>query len=64
MTVRHVWVHVAFLPRECPGLVLDWQQREGAWRALVTYWREDESRAVTEWVPQENLRPVVDGRPQ
>lgn len=61
MRTRHVWVHVAFLPRELPGLVLDWQQQEGGkWRALVTYWRDDERRAVTEWVQAENLRPVVE----
>ncbi|WP_370290223.1 hypothetical protein [Nocardioides sp.] len=59
---RHVWVHVAFLPRECPGLVLEWRRRDGGgWEALVTYWREDESRALTDVVPAENLRPVREG---
>ena len=55
---RHVWVKLPFNPTELPGLVIDWRRVDDGWQALVTYYREDESRAVTMWLDAHQLRPV------
>lgn len=55
---RHVYVRIPFLPTELPGLVLEWDRTDDGWRALVVYYREDESRAITTWVEAGQLRPV------
>ncbi|MDQ6527151.1 hypothetical protein RB608_26290 [Nocardioides sp. LHD-245] len=59
--VRHVWVRLAFVPVELPGLVLDWRSTEGGWEGLVSY-VDREGRAVTEWLAAAALRPVAPGR--
>lgn len=58
---RHVWVRIPFLAAEQPGLVLEWERTDDGWRALVTYYREDETRAITAWVNAHDLRPVREG---
>ncbi len=55
---RHVFVRIPFHPAEFPGLLLDWRQRENVWEALVTYWHEDNARAITGWYPQTQIRPA------
>lgn len=55
---RHVRVRPAFMAQDFPGLVLEWEKVGDAWQALTVYYREDEGRAVTEWVEAQYLRPV------
>lgn len=56
--VRHVWVRLAFVPVELPGLVLDWRSTETGWEGLVSY-VDREGRAVTEWLAATALRPAM-----
>ncbi|WP_408899288.1 hypothetical protein ACJ5H2_09305 [Nocardioides sp. R1-1] len=56
--VRHVWVRLAFVPVELPGLVLDWRSTEAGWEGLVSY-VDREGRAVTEWLAATALRPAM-----
>ncbi|TNM39476.1 hypothetical protein FHP29_11290 [Nocardioides albidus] len=55
--VRHVWVRLAFVPVELPGLVLDWRSTERGWEGLVSY-VDREGRTVTEWLAATALRPA------
>ncbi|MBM7520146.1 hypothetical protein [Nocardioides nitrophenolicus] len=55
--VRHVWVRLAFVPVELPGLVLHWRSTERGWEGLVSY-VDREGRAVTEWLAATSLRPI------
>ncbi|WP_436701851.1 hypothetical protein [Nocardioides sp. BYT-33-1] len=59
--VRHVWVRLAFVPVELPGLVLDWRPTERGWEGMVSY-VDREGRAVTEWLSASALRPVGPGQ--
>lgn len=53
---RHVFVRREFDPRTAPGLVLDWQQREGIWWAHTVYVLDDGVRI--EWIVGSSLEPV------
>jgi hypothetical protein len=55
--VRHVWVRLAFVPVELPGLVLHWRSTENGWEGLVAY-VDREGRTVTDWLAATALRPV------
>ncbi|WGX99297.1 hypothetical protein [Nocardioides sp. L-11A] len=59
--VRHVWVRLAFVPVELPGLLLDWRSTARGWEGLVSY-VDREGRAVTEWLAATALRPVGPGQ--
>ena len=53
---RHVWLRREYDRRECPGLVLEWQQREGIWWAYVVFILDDRPRM--DWVVASSLEPV------
>lgn len=57
--VRHVWVRPAFAIVDFPGLLLDWRDGAKGRELLVTYWREDEQRALTDWLSAEEVRPAL-----
>lgn len=56
---RHVWVRPKFATEDHQGLLLEWQQVEQGWRALVTYWEPEGERAVTSWFPADQVRPAA-----
>lgn len=58
MTNRHVLVKPAFSLAEFQGLLLAWKDTERGRELLVTYWREDEDRALTDWLTAEQVRPA------
>lgn len=53
---RHVFVRREHDRRECPGLVLEWQQRDGIWWARVAYVLE--GGAFVDWIVGSSLTPV------
>jgi hypothetical protein len=56
---RHCWVTgPTGQPGPWPGLVLDWQQTEGGWRAWVVYLLGDEDVVVQGWVERSRLAPA------
>ncbi len=55
-----MWVRLAFVPVELPGLVLDWRSTERGWEGLVAY-VDREGRVVTEWLVATALRPATAG---
>lgn len=57
-TVRHVWVRPAFGLVDYPGLLLAWRDGKQGREFLVTFWREDEDRALTDWLTAEQVRPA------
>lgn len=57
---RHVFVRPPNIPVEQAGLLIEWRQYDGGdWHALVVY-VDRAGRAVTEWVPVERVRPVME----
>lgn len=44
--------------RPAPGIVVEWQQRDGAWFALVAYVIEDEQVLVQQWLPADLLTRI------
>lgn len=56
--VRHVWVRPSFSIVDYPGLLLAWRDSDKGREFLVTYWREDEDRALTDWLTAEQVRPA------
>ena len=56
---RHCWVEgPSDAPGPHPGLVIEWQRREGGWWALVAYYIEVDRVLVQQWLRGELLRPV------
>lgn len=59
-SARHCWVRLPFHTEEYPGLILEWvdEPAEGGTvrRFFVTYVREDEDRAVSQWVTVDQVR--------
>lgn len=56
---RHCWVTgTTDAPGPHPGIVLEWQQRDGQWFALVSYWIEGDRALVQQWLSSELLRPI------
>ena len=56
---RHCWVRGgpdASGPH--PGIVREWQQRDGSWFALVAYLIEDDGVLVEQWLSAELLTRV------
>lgn len=61
MVNRHVLVKPSFSLEEFQGLLLAWKDTERGRELLVTYWREDEDRALTDWLTAEQVRPAKTG---
>lgn len=59
--VRHVYVRPSFAIVDYPGLLLAWRDSDKGREYLVTYWREDEDRALTDWLTAEQVRPAKTG---
>lgn len=55
---RHVWVKPPFNPSESPGLVLCWRQSPDGWEARVIWVDIRTERAVEDWLPADQLRPI------
>lgn len=53
---RHVWVRREYDPRTVPGLVLEWEQRDGTWWARVAY--VVEGATMVDWIVGSSLDPV------
>ncbi|HET9632441.1 hypothetical protein [Terrabacter lapilli] len=56
---RHVWVRG---PREAPGphpgVLLGWEQRDGQWFALVSYYLEGDGVLAQQWLAAELVTRV------
>jgi len=56
---RHCWVSGGpDAPGPHPGIVLEWQQRDGAWFALVAYVIEADRVLVQQWLSARLLTKV------
>ncbi|MGO4598508.1 hypothetical protein [Terrabacter sp. 2RAF25] len=56
---RHCWVRGGpDAAGSHPGIVVEWQQRDGAWFALVAYLIEADSVLVQQWLSAELLTGV------
>lgn len=56
---RHCWVHGGHdAPGPHPGIVVEWQQREGTWFALVAYLIEPDRVLVQQWLSAEMLTKI------
>ncbi len=56
---RHCWVRGGQdAPGPHPGIVLEWQQRDGAWFALVAYVIEADRVLVQQWLSAELLSRI------
>lgn len=56
---RHCWVHGGpGAPGPHPGIVVEWQQRDGAWFALVAYLIEADRVLVQQWLSAELLTRI------
>lgn len=51
-------VKPAFSVVEYQGFLIAWKDTERGREFLVTYWREDEDRALTDWLTAEQVRPA------
>jgi hypothetical protein len=56
---RHCWVLGGpDAPGPHPGIVVEWQQRHGAWFALVAYLIEADHVLVQQWLSAEMLTRI------
>src|SRR3954468_22285560 len=56
---RHCWVRgTRDAPGPHPGIVTAWEQREGQWFGLVTYYLEPDRVLAQQWLQAELLSPV------
>ena len=56
---RHCWVRGSpSAPGPHPGLVIEWQQRDGVWFALVAYIIEADRVLVEQWLSAELLTGI------
>jgi hypothetical protein len=56
---RHCWVDgTREAPGPHPGIVIAWEQRDGAWFALVSYYLETDGVLAQQWLAAELLTPV------
>lgn len=56
---RHCWVRGGpGAPGPHPGLIVEWQQRDGTWFALVDYVIEADQVLVQQWLPADLLTRI------
>lgn len=55
---RHCYAKPKFATVDHPGLIIDWRDTDAGREFLVTWWVEEDKRAITDWLTGDQVRPA------